>query len=104
MPGNPDMAPSLGFSMKQMNVSGDRAEVDLPGDELQRIGTGHETREMTTIGTDLKLPVHPSITLFLSYDLLNGEEIFKRQESTYRESVVLDGYQYGFGIRLYFNK
>lgn len=106
VPGNPDRFPSVGLNIGNGELSGPRYESDLPGTSLNRNQGGHEKNFFHSLGADVRVPIHQSVTLSFSYDALDSDNHYSRQsngQSIYETSNNLSGYRYGIGLRLYLN-
>jgi hypothetical protein len=103
IPENPDRFPSVGLNMSNAALNGPRSEIDGPA-RRQRIQHGDESSDLHSLGADIRLPATQSLTFTVSYDHLEGSSHFEREGGIYKQSSNLDGYRWGFGMRLYFNK
>lgn len=100
--GNPDRFPSLGLMVYSGHLSGDRDEVDLPGQFNSRANGGETTLKSKDWVLDLRLPVHDALTVNLSVDSSQSVYDFTRVGNIYTQHEKLDGYRIGAGIRYYF--
>lgn len=101
---NPDRVPSLGLHATTSRIDGSRAEIDSPGGSIDRIYKGQEIRRKDVFGGDLRLPVHDSLTLSLSYDAISINDEFVRSGNVFKQTSTLNGYEAGVGVRVYLDR
>ncbi len=103
-PRNPDRFPSVGFNVTNGSISGHRDEVDTPPPTyLFRTNVGNTDMDTHTLGADLRLPLHESVTFVFGYDSIESNYHFVRAGDVFHETERLSGYRYTVGFRLYLN-
>lgn len=102
---NPDRFVSFGFNVSSSRLEGSRTESNLPNNPALNLITNNDgSVDFDTVGGDIRLPVHRSITLTLSYDKVTTSSSFVRSENVYQTKDNLSGSRYGLGMRFYLNK
>lgn len=103
-PRNPDRFPSIGFNAIDMELEGDRIDIDQPTLATTRTQSGPLTQSLYMIGADVRLPLNDQITLTLAADSVSGDSSFSRGGNTFKEDSRVKGHRLGVGLRLYFSK